>query len=757
MPLLLQSRRARLLASIALCALPIIPAYADDAVTAPVQQIVVTGQNSAVPDNVPAVVEGFSNTEIKQSVNAVTAAETIKYLPSIEVRERYIGDRNAIVETRTTGTVASAESMVYADGTLLSNLLGNSYSYPPRWGMVSPEEIERVDVMYGPFSALYPGNSLGGVVTMTTRTPDRAEAHADFKSFVEHFKLYGTSETNPGGDASASLANRVGNLSYWLSFDHLDAFGHPMSFATADCASNCNHGATNVTGYYVDTDPTNGQRRYVFGAYSIDHTIQDSGKLKLAYDFTPEVKMTYTLGLWSDDSKTQAQSYLTSATTGQPVYGGTVTIGGNNYTVSGLGPSNTSEFHMLNSLQLKSDSRGLWDGEADLSKYSYLKEQARSNTNYTTNAGTDQKQNGTGWETGELRGIYRPTDALGGKHEVTLGYHYDHYLLDQYTFNTTNWSSGSDSSFNSSSVGQTQTQAVYLQDAYRFLPQWTLTLGARDEYWDAYNGANQKSSGGPVNYTNRSQNNISPKASIAYEVTPQLTERFSYGQAYRYPTVTELYQAVTSGSALIQNNPNLKPEEVKSFDWSSEYSVGKNSARISLFQEDLHNALVSQTDQSVNLTQTENVNKVRMQGVELASRTSDLLFQGFDLMGSLTYTNAIILDDQQYTAANGKEFPRIPKWRATLLGVYHQNEDLTYSLGMRYAGHTHSSLNNADISNDTYGAISPYFVVDSRVSYKLRDGVTAALGVDNMTNDKYFVSPHPFSQITVFSELKFDY
>ena len=50
--------------------------------------------------------------------------------------------------------------------------------FPPRWGLVTPEEIERVDVMYGPFSAAYPGNSVGAVVDYVTRMPTNFEAHA---------------------------------------------------------------------------------------------------------------------------------------------------------------------------------------------------------------------------------------------------------------------------------------------------------------------------------------------------------------------------------------------------------------------------------------------------------------------------------------------------------------------------------------------------------------------------------------------------
>ena len=58
--------------------------------------------------------------------------------------------------TRTSGVGASARSLIMVDGALLSPLIANNNNVGgPRWGMVSPEEIERVDVMYGPFSAAY--------------------------------------------------------------------------------------------------------------------------------------------------------------------------------------------------------------------------------------------------------------------------------------------------------------------------------------------------------------------------------------------------------------------------------------------------------------------------------------------------------------------------------------------------------------------------------------------------------------------------
>jgi len=199
----------------------------------------------------PATVETYDRQQIQDSVNAATPAQAMKYLPSIQVRERFIGDRNGIIATRTIGAISSAQSMLFADGILLSNLLGNRYDYPPRWGMVSPEEIESISMMYGPFSSLYAGNSFGGVISIHTRMPEKFEAHASVQGFMQNFKLYGTDVTNVGNHESASVGNKINDFSFWLGVDRLDNKGQPVDFAVSD-AKAASAGGTPVTGVYQD-------------------------------------------------------------------------------------------------------------------------------------------------------------------------------------------------------------------------------------------------------------------------------------------------------------------------------------------------------------------------------------------------------------------------------------------------------------------------------------------------------------------------
>ncbi|NVZ67152.1 TonB-dependent receptor, partial [Pseudomonas gingeri] len=163
----------------------------------------------------------------------------------------------------------------------------------------------------------YPGNSLGGVVTLETRMPTRPEFHAAITGAQQDFKLYGTHENYNSGNVSLAGGNRVGPFSVWVSYDHLDAQGQPMSFATANLSGrSAAASATPVSGAHQDTDQ-NGNPRLVFGGYAIDHSVQDQGKLKLGWDINPDVTALYTLGLWADESHTTVDSYLKNSA-GQP-------------------------------------------------------------------------------------------------------------------------------------------------------------------------------------------------------------------------------------------------------------------------------------------------------------------------------------------------------------------------------------------------------------------------------------------------------
>ncbi len=704
----------------------------------------------------PATVETYDRKQIQETVNAATPAQTLKYLPSIQVRERFIGDRNGIIATRTIGAISSAQSMLFADGVLLSNLLGNSYSFPPRWGMVSPEEIESISMMYGPFSSLYAGNSFGGVISIQTRMPEKFESHVSLQTFIQNFKLYGTNSSNNGNHESASVGSKINDFSFLLGVDRLDNRGQPLDFAVAS-VNNSGTGGASVIGAYQDKSEKSAGR-IIFGATNIDDTQQINTKLKLAYDFTPEFKAAYTLGLWDADGRTDVQSYIKNAS-GSPVYSGNVNFNGNKYTAVKMSPSKSEALHIMQVLDLKSNTKAFFDWQLTLSDYDYQKDLSGASSTatgenpYVTRIGTLADMHGTGWTVLEARGTFRPKN-----HTIDIGYHIDDYRLHSVTNEAADWLTTNKGAFNASSKGDTQTQALYIQDKWQLNPHWALTLGAREEFWVASNGEN-KTGTHVANYKNNSEAKFSPKVSISYEPEPAWGFRAAFGQAFRFPTVTELYQQLASGSNILVNNPNLKPEEVVSAELTAERRLMNGLIRLSFFNEHKYDGLISQTNLvSAGTTSTyfQNIDHIRTYGIELATEWQDALISGLDLHANATLADAKILLDSAAPSNNGNRAPRIPKQLYKAVATYHLNNELTVSLGARYSGRQYINLDNSDINPDTYKAASQFFLVDVKANYKFSDRWTASLGVDNITNDKAYVS-HPLPQRTGYFQLKFDY
>lgn len=729
------------------------------------------GQPTSLPTQIPTTIEGVTREEIDTRINATDSEDALKYLPSLLVRKRYIGDYNhAILSTRASGTGNSARSAVYADGILLSNYLGNGIAngtnYAPRWGLVSPEEIERVDVMYGPFSAAYPGNSAGAVVDYVTRMPTQFEAHVSAGYSSQPNDLYNTRQTFNSWQTSASLGSKVGDWSWWLHFSRTDSEGQPLTFTTATAASGrAGSAGTPVLGYVGGLNTTN-TPWYILGTGTQYHTVQDQAKLKLAYDFSSTVRATYTLGWWQNTGEGRPQSYLAGAN-GLPVYSGNVNILGRSYTLAptAFPLTNDDQTHVMHGLSVKSRTNGVFDWEVAASLYDYRKDQQRAPTVALPlaafgGAGTLQDQNGTGWNTLALKGTWRPGGPQGA-HIVDFGIGRDSYKLAIDKNNVFgSWLQGpvNPLSVVSDVGGRTQTTSAWVQDAWRFAPDWKAVLGLRWEDWKASSGFTATASS-LQRYGERSESHLSPKAALAWQLAPDTVLKASVGRAVRFPTVGELYGATSGGALSFINDPTLKPEKSWTGELSLEKDLGNGLARATLFHETTKDALYSQLIPNSTVSRVQNVDKVRTTGLELAYTGTDVFaawgFKGLDLGASLTYADSKTVANANYPASVGKWQPRVPRWRSTVYATYKPDDRWAFTVAARYSGRQYSNLDNSDVNAGVYFGASKYFTVDLRVRYQITRQWSASFGIDNANNYQYW-NFHPYPQRTYTAALKWD-
>ena len=138
-----------------------------------------------------------------------------------------------------------------------------------------------------------------------------------------------------------------------------------------------------------------------------------------------------------------------------------------------------------------------------------------------------------------------------------------------------------------------------------------------------------------------------------------------------------------------------------------------------------------------------------------------VVLSGLDLSGSLTYVDAKTLALSGRASATapagsaiGKRVPNLPDWRVTANATYRATDRLSLSLAGRYSGDIYTTLDNADVNPNTYQGFSSWFVADARATYRLDSHLTAALGVDNLNNRKYFLF-HPFPQRTLVGSMQY--
>jgi iron complex outermembrane receptor protein len=723
----------------------IAPAFAEEDPQQTRDTVVVTGARPVEAEQ-PATVIVRTGEEIRETTTVTNAEDALRYFPNILVRKRHIGDTQAPITTRTSGVGASARSLIYVDGVLISALIGNNNSFAsPKWGMVPPDQIASVTVAYGPFSAAYAGNSIGAVVEIETEKPTDFQASLNLSGSTQNFEQYATNGDYGAWQASGEVGNKFGPFSFLLSANHTDSDSQPLNYVTATTAP------AGSTGAFADFNRL-GQPISVLGAGGLEHQEQDNITLKLGWDITDDLALAYTVGRFTNETTSDAETYL-SNTAGAAVF-----TAGFSSAVYGL-----EEEQWSHSLSLThSDDDGVFEWKAVASLFDYATSEQRTPSALlpaaaSGGAGSITRMDGTGWRTLDLEAVWRPHGRTGA-HEVSFGAHGDEYELANSRFAASDWLNGAAGALAAESAGKTQTTALWVQDTWRINDALTLTTGGRYEWWEAKDGRNYSASPAlNVNQPGLSADEFSPKASLEWAFAEDWSARASIGRAYRFPTVAELYQAIATGVTLTVPNPSLRPENALSTEFALVRALDGGEVRLSIFTEDLESALISQSAPLVaGSTQlfnyVQNVDKVESRGVELVASKDDVLIPGLSFSGSVTYVEATTVENNAFPASEGKRTPQVPEWRATLVTTYRPNDAWSFTLAGRYVDRTYGTLDNSDTVSHTYQGFEGFMVWDIRAAWRIDGHWTASAGVENVFDADYFLF-HPFPQRAATVEL----
>ncbi len=629
------------------------------------------------------------------------------------------------------GRGSPARTLILLDG----QPLNDSYYGSVNWTMLPVGEFERVEVARGPFSSLYGGNAMGGVINLITRRVD----HRQFEVFGQ----YGSWDTT---NYSAHYSDRFfGRLGVSLGYQRYQSGGYEEQAVLKTAASGA--GAVPVTG--VVTLPTStGGVNYQVGMTGREWFNQHAYRARLEYTFSPQTFASLQFFHQSRGGGFDAyDTYLRNAA-GMPVDSGLVSFvdpGGvarvlsvtpANYLSSPTGASTyTWQAQVLHTFSPHWNLRVL-AGYNWAPQWWYITPAA--NATLTTGGGSYTPQT-TRSHYGNLQAGFTPH----GRHQFIFGTETRHDAAGIQVVTVPSYTSRQNGNpITSQASGQAINQAAYVQDQIGIGERLHLVAGARYDYWSTYDGLNQTTATiPPAHYPNRGSHSVTAKLAASYTLAGGFQLRASVGNAFRQPTIYELYRNAVIGSNLYAANPDALPERLLSYDVGVQRHFGSRATLdAGYFENRVHDMLYRTTDLAADpaghLMRLTNAALGRIRGTEIAA--NERIRAWLQLKQTYTYTDGVITDNPSLPATVGKRLPQVPAHMTSFIALLNRNRWLG-SVSGRYQSSVFSSDTNTDVVRGVPGSYSPFFTADASAGYRMTGNITITANATNILDRRYYL------------------
>ena len=729
------------------------------------EEITVWGQGRPVDQSHRSSSTVLLSQEDLVSINPMTTEDLLKFEPSLIIRQRFIGDPNGTMGLRTASMFQTSRTSVYADGVPLHYFLQTSFNGSPRWALVGANEVGTIELVYGPFSAEYGGNAMGGVVNFETKIPTKREFHLEGSMFQNDFSEVGFADKLNGRRIFGSYGDKFGNLSLYSSWIHLENDSHPMDYRFSN-ASNAVGNEPLVTGGIpgkssTDTDVIN------YGDTGVQAVNSDQFKVKLGYDFGDWFTLFNVAYENRVRDRDAVNNYLLG-TNGQAVWNGNFrTPDGRRFNVAraNFTEDESDRQNILLAGRLQGPLTDAWWLEMNFSYYEMMQDETRSSLQHPsdptfTPVGRIRDYDDTGWKTADIK---LETDELLGRDDLELvtGYQYANYSMSISDYDSPDYRGGVFGALRNSSGGETVTHSLFAQLGWDVTEQWDIIIGGRQEFWQGNNGFVYDYVPNPDRLRNGldlSVDKFSPKFSVGYTPGNDWQFRYSLAKAYRFPIVEELYSNATSTTGTSLANAGLAPEDGLHHNLMVERGLDNGYVRVNFLYETIKDVIFSQSVIVNNATINTflPVDEVETWGSEVVLTQNGLFDGNLDARFNLTWMNSDILQNSLNPAIEGNDFPRLPTWRGNLVLTYHITDDWDFGGGVRYVTGAFQQLDNSDIGRQTYAVMDKYTLVNLKSNYNINEHVRVSLAVDNLFNKLAYVN-HPYPMRTIFLETSLDY
>ena len=667
-------------------------------------------------DSAPGSVTVITDKDIKrQKINSLD--EAVKYEAGVFARHTK-GLANSMPKVQLRGLYGQYRTLIMVNGIPLNA----GYNGLVDWNTLSTENVERIEIIRGPSSALYGGNAMGGVINIITKTPKKFYANARCG--------YGSDDTYR---YSLNLGDRfIDKLSLGLGFEREETGGYPTSLVTRSIRS----GTGSLTGGHKTTD-IHGRPKWVVGDRGDNTADRWNFHLETKYDLTDTGSLAFNFQRGHHRyAYDRPHTYLRDKN-GNPAYSGYVDCGGgqrasvysSNY-LSGIGEKDDFNY----SLAYKETFGPVtFNGKAGYQDRDSWYTTRKGSGTYDNAAGHLKDSNTKSWFTDLQTNI-----LLGSEHVLTFGlyFRYDDYKDREHDLSFYRNEDSKTGGKTGLTEGRDRFYAVYLQDEWDIIDKLTLFTGVRLDYWEAFDGKSGDV-GKVEKFSEPDDISVSPKVAVVFKPFADTIVKGSVGRAFRAPNIYELYKTWTSSwGTVYHSNPDLDPETL----WNYEIGVDQYlfSRRIKLsatyFHTDIDDLIYSYYGKDGD-SYRDNAGKAKIDGIELgiSARPVDWL----RLWGNCTYNDSKIKKHNYKPEIEGKKIANMPVTTANLGADLHYRW-ITASIAGQYLGKIYKSELNDDV-HDVYGGwTQKYWLWNTKLTVAPVRNFEVSFFVDNLFDEKYY-------------------
>ncbi|WGS85084.1 TonB-dependent receptor [Methylomonas sp. UP202] len=713
------------------------------------------------PANVSVINEQTVENRLTQRIG-----DALKDVPGVYLRGSAFGTAfpgSSVSSVTLHGITGSNRSLFMVDGLPINNANNGVID----WNMLNMDDSQQVEYVPGPFSALYGGSAMGGVINVISKVPTKREGKITVGAGGEAVDQWGIK-----GVYRDRFANGLGVS---LTVNHMDSDNWAVSdLVTVPTSATAINGASiAATGAQLTTN-NQGSPVYVIGDKGRRPWEQNTASLHLYYDLTPRTQIDGGMA-WSrsEISNTSTfNSYLTRLN-GSPLAIGT---GASNINIDGRRYNGINQQLFLQSLPSIEDTRRYFGHlkhdfghETTLNvDFQYL-----DNITYSPFANATDNTDTVNGGVGQL--TVTPNQRIDGnvalrfpflwehRNYLTVGFAANHSTLEnQQRVALSNWRDwNSVTGTNYLSKGESSMYSAYIQDEVRILDNLTGYLGLRYDDWSTSGQVTQNTAPRFSNqYQERSYGQFNPKFSLVWLPADGYKFFASTGWSFRPPTNFELYSTTQTANNLTQANPALTPETMYSWEIGSEITPIKGTTLAATYFHHYLSDLVytrnnvSRLSATQTLSERQNVGKAEVDGIEVKLR-QQLYWDWLHFTGTYALTDSVIKENLANPASVGAQMIQTPntqfsagldfkydQWRGGLLG--------------RYVSQVFNNDQNLDQYTNRPGSYDPYFLLDTRIGFQATKNIDLSFSVNNLL-DRQYSSFYLQAGRTVYGEISYSF